>query len=577
MSDGAFTRCALFIACSTPLSRRDWIADYAELLSDRDWEKTGEVADIVAELIVRVIDSGVVGPDRAPALWRWLKIIERSHRHHREAQQNLAGRLAAHDALRRAVQKHVLATERRKGSLWATELQLQRRLVGLTARPADIASALGRLAQGDNKDAGLRQDWKDLVQIGWGPNGLDADVRAAAEVFRRGDGQLAKFLRKLANPAKPAWKVRYEKQETKWARDQKAAFQTVRVKLEKARDDLRSGELTAIVGPAEAYLGRFHDLPSDLPPVERLAGWIGPALRDDALVGFEAALHRADLPSAGEIADGFAHKTFYNYSFPIMAGLYERLRSGKGLADLPDSLKQAALLLSYDDHGWSIEKEQEALLAALESDVLQTAEQRRAFARLWMEPALAAGNEHVSGLYKLAHEPAWQATGATLGADWLTAFPDAPETVEVALVDCLTHAGALAALRDIAAARATTVFRNFEHMLSWLAIDVLVRFEVVRPLLGTIGADHPEFIWFLRNRLQFEPRGAMLPLTVAQAEWIIAEFREQWPYAVLDGASWGDTNDHDASDFLRSLVGLIAGDTTVGASEAMAPPRRRTQ
>ncbi|ESY13910.1 hypothetical protein [Mesorhizobium sp. LNJC394B00] len=548
----------------------DLIADYAELLSDRDWEKAGEVAGIVAELIVRAIDAGVVGPDHAPALWRWLKIIERSHRHHREAQQNLAGRLAAHDALRRAVQKHVLATERRKDSLWVTEHYLQRRFVGLTARPGDIASALSRLAPGDIKDAGLREDWKDLVQIGWGPNGLDPDVRAAAETFRRGDRQLATFLGKLENPKKPAWKVRYEKQEAKWAREQKAAFEVARLKLQKVRDDLRLGELTAIVGPAQAYLGVFHDLPNELPPAERLAVAIGPALRDDALVGFEAALHRADLPTAAEIAEGFAHETFYNYSFPIMAGFYERLRTGMDLADLSGSLKQAALLLSYDEHGWSIETEQAELLAALEADVIPTAEQRRAFARLWMEPALAAGSEHVNGLYKLAHDPAWQATGAVLGAAWLTAFPDVPETVEAALVDCLIYGSALASLRDIAEARATTVFRNFDHMLSWLAVDVLVRFEVVRPLLRTIGADHPEFIWFLRNRLQVEPRGAMLPLTVTQAEWIIAEFRQQWPYAALDGAGWGDTNDHNATDFLRSLLSLIAGDTSVGASEAMA-------
>ncbi|MBZ9908083.1 hypothetical protein LB557_18900 [Mesorhizobium sp. BR115XR7A] len=548
----------------------DLITDYLALLSDGDWQKAGEVADIVAQLIVRAIDEGVVGPAQASALWRWLKIIERSHRYHREAQQSLAGRLATHDALRRAVQEHVLVSERRKDSLWATEHHLQRRLVGLTTRPGDIVCALDRLAQSDTKDADLREDWKDLVQIGWGPNGLDPDVRVAAEAVRRGDKQLAKFLRKLENPKKPAWKIRQEKEDTKWAREQNAAFEVVRRKLEKVRDELRSGKLTAIFGPAEAYLGKFHDLPSELPPTERLAKWIGPALRDDALVGFEAVLHRADLPTATQIADGFARGTFYNYSFPIMAGLYERLRTEKGLADLSDSLKQAGLLLSYDDHGWSIEKEQEGLLAALETEVIPTAESQRAFARLWMEPALAAGNEHVSGLYKLAHDPAWQTTGAELAADWLTAFPNAPEPVEVGLVDCLTHGGALDALRDIAEARAAMVFRNFDHMLSWLAIDVLVRFEVVRPNLCGIGTDHPEFIWFLRNRLQFERRGGVLPLTLAQAEWIITEFREQWPYAVLQGTGSGDTNDYDATDFLRSLIGLIAGDTSVEASEAMA-------
>ncbi|ARP67207.1 MULTISPECIES: hypothetical protein [Mesorhizobium] len=549
----------------------DLIAEYAELLTNDDWRQAGEVADIVAQLIVQAIDKGITGPAQAPALWRWLKIIERSHRSHREEYQSLADRLSTHDALRRAVQEHVLATDRRKDSLWATEHHLQHRLVGLTTRPGDIVCALARLAEGDTKDAGLREDWKDLLQIARGPSGLDPNVRLAAEAFRRGDKQLARFLRKLENPKKPAWKVRHDKKEAIWVREQKAAFEVVRHQLEKVRDDLRSGGLTAIFEPAEAYLGMSsRDLPNDLPPAERLVSLLGPALGDDALTGFEAVLHRPDLPTAAEIAEGFAHGTFYNYSGPIMAGLYERLRTGKSLADLPGSLKLAALLLSYDDHGWSVENEQERLQAALEAEVIPTAESRIAFARLWMEPALAAGSDHVSGLYKLAHDPAWQATGAALAAEWLTAFPNVPEQVEVGLVDCLTQAGAVDALRDIAEARAAMVFRNFDHMLSWLAIDVLVRFELVRPDLNTIGAGHPRFIWFLRNRIQFERGGGMMPLSVAQAEWIITEFRGHWPYAVLNGVGSGDTNDYDATDFLRSLLGLIAGDTSVEASQAMA-------
>lgn len=548
----------------------DVIADYAALLRDGDWEHASEVAEIVANLIVRAIDESVVGPTEAPSLWRWLAMVEQTHSHHRDVQQTLARRLGAQDALRRAIQTHVLANDRRKDSLWVTELYLQRRLVGFTARPGDIIVALDRLAQGDNKDPDLRQDWQDLVCIAWGLNGLDPDVRAAAEKFRRGDKPLGDFLRKLENPKKPAWEVRQEKEAAKRDRKRKVAFEEARRAFDKVRDDLRAGKLGATLQPAQAYLARFHDLPSELSPGERLATWMGPDLRDDALLGFEAVLHRTDLPTPAEIADGFARGRIYNYGFAIMAGFYERMRGGKGIADLPEPLKQAALLLSYDDHGWNLDTEKEALRAVLEAEVIPTPEARRAFARLWIEPALVAGNEHVVGLYKVAHDPAWQATGAALAAGWLTAFPNVPESVEAELVDCLTYGGALDALREVAEVRAGTVFRNFDHMLSWLAIEMLVRFELVRPDLVGIGVDYPEFIWCLRNRLQFERRGGMLPLTVAQAEWIITEFREQWPYAELEGSGWGKANDYDATDFLRSLISRIADDTSVEASEAMA-------
>jgi hypothetical protein len=548
----------------------DLIADYAALLRDGDWEHAGEVADIMADLIVRGIDEGMVGPAQATSLWRWLGTIEQAHRYHREVQQTLAERLAAHDALRRAVQRHALANDRHKDRLWLTELDLQRRMVGLTGRPGDIVRALDRFVLGDNNDPDLRQDWQDLVRIAWGPEGLDPDVRAAAEKFRRGDRPLADFLRKLENPKKTGWEIRREKEMAKRARKRKVAFATARRELEKVRDDLRAGKLTAILGPAEAYLGRFDDLPSELPPGERLAEWIGPELSDDALVGFEAVLHRADLPTAAEIAEGFARGSIYNYGFAIMAGLYERMRTGEGVADLSEPLKHAALLLSHDDRGgWNVQTEKKALRAALEAEVIPTPEARRGFARLWIEPALAAGNEHVAGLYKLAHDPEWQATGAALGAGWLAAFPYVPQSVEAGLVDCLTYGGALDALCEVAEARAGTVFRNFDHMLSWLAIEVLVRFDVVRPNLDGISADYPEFIWFLRDRLQFGRRGGTLPLTVAQAEWIITEFRERWTYAVLEGQSSGNTNDYDATDFLRSLIGRIADDTSAEAAEAM--------
>lgn len=547
----------------------DLIVDYAALVRDRDWENANNVADIVAQLLIRAIDEGAVGPGQASAAWRWLGVIEHAHLYHRDIPKTLAQRLAAHDPLRRAIQTHVLENERRKGSLFLTELYLQRRLVGLAAQPGDLVCALDRLAQGDTKNPVLRQDWMDLARIGWGPEGLDPAVRAAAEAFRRGDKPLADFLRKLENPKKPPWEVRQEKEAAKRDRKRQVVFATARRQFENARADLRAGELKYIVPAAQAYLGQFHDLSSELPPSDRLAEWLGPALSDDALVGFEAVLHRTDLPTAAEIADGLARGTTYNYSYPIMAGLHKRVRGSQGVGDLSPSLKLAALLLSHDDHGWSLENEKQAVRQALEAEVIPTHEARHVFARLWIEPALAAGKEHIASLYMLAHEPEWQEIGAALGAEWLTAFPNVPETVEAELVDCLVYGGALDALRDVAQARAGNVFRNFEHMLSWLAIDVLVRFEAVLPDLDGIGARNPEFIWFLRNRLQFERRGAMLALTVAQVEWIIAEFREQWAYATLEGSGWGDTNDYDATDFLRSLISRIADDTSVEASEAL--------
>jgi len=547
----------------------DLVVDYAELLGGDDWQNANDVADIVAHLIVRAIDEGAIGTTDAPSLWRWLGPVEQAIRFHHDIKKTLAERLAANGPLRRVVQDHVLAHDRRKHSLWVTEMYLQRRLVGMSQHPDDLVAVFEKLALGKTHDKALRQDWKDLVRLGWSVNGPDPAVRAAAEKFRRGDAQLATFIGKVENPKRPAWEVKQEKDAAKRARKKAVAFETHRRDFAAVRADMRAGEFNAIFQPAEAYFGRFNDLSRDLAPPDRVAEWLGEALRDDALVGFEATLHRPDLPTMAEIAEGFAQDTVYNYCYPLMAGLYERLRSGTGFDDLPEPILLTGLLLSHSDRGWKLEDEKEALQKALEARVIPTLDARKAFARAWIEPSLGAKATHVAGLYKLAHDPEWQETGGALAAGWLTGFPDVPESVEAGLVDCLTHAGALDALRDVAEARVGTVARNFDHMLSWLAIDVLVRFDAVRPDLDGIGTRNPEFLWFLRNRLRFERRQDMLPLSIDQAEWIVATFRAQWPYATLVGSGSGDTNPYDATDFLRGLINRIADDTSIAASEAL--------
>lgn len=546
----------------------DLIAEYSAMLRGGHRETLGEIADVMAHLMVRAIDEDRVQPSEAASLWRWLGVIEMAHPYNGNVQKTLAARLGEQHALRHAVQTHALTNDRADGSLAATAIHLDRRLVGLEQRPDDVIQLFESLATLDIRDSRVRQEWKDLVLIGCGGTVLDPNVRAAADAARQGDKPLADFLRKLERNRKVGWQLRQEKEEAKRARKREVAFATARREFETARDALRAGELSAITNPAKTYFNHFHDLPGELSPKERLNEWLGPRLCEDALAGFEAVLHRSDLPTASEIANGFAGSTFFNYSFAIMAGLYERLRNGQGLADLSVPLKRTALLV-HNDHGWKIEPDSEALRGLLEAEVLATPEARCAFAQLWIEPALAAGRTHVSGLYKLAHDPDWQPAGATLAARWLAAFPKLPDVVEIELVDCLTHSGEFDALRDIAEVRATTVFRNFDHMLSWLAIDVLVRFDAARPHLDGIGATTPEFIFFLRNRLQLERRGEMLPLTVAQAEWVISEFRERWPYAVLYGSGSGTNNDYDATDFLRALIARLANDTSLEAGDAM--------
>lgn len=201
----------------------DLVADYAGLVPRTDSDNIREVAIITAHLTVRAIDGGMVSTEHASDVWRWLGALDGEGHYDSERWKTLTERLAAFDALRRAVQKYALQNDRRGNSLWATEHYMRGRLVGLTGRPGDIVCALDSLSEGDIDDPDLRQDWMDLVQIGWGPNGLDPEVRAAAEAIRRGDEQLADFLRQLENPEKPDRQVRWERNKAERARERREA------------------------------------------------------------------------------------------------------------------------------------------------------------------------------------------------------------------------------------------------------------------------------------------------------------------------------------------------------------------
>jgi hypothetical protein len=565
----SYSRIINSLPASRLVSVLNLVADHATLADRADWEPRYDIVNLTSGLMLRAISEKAVGPSDAAALYHWLGVLELSESVAGEKTKDIRARLQERDDLRRAIQYHVLYAARPHPTIWASELELSRRMVGLVGQAKDVTWFLERLGGEDNKNPALRQDWCDLMRLGMGPDGFDPCLRATSQKFQRGDAQLEAFVRKLENPKKPGWQRRQEREAAKEKKKRQIAIETARRAYAAERAALRAGKLAAILKPAKAYLGHFRDLTRDQPPADRIAEWLGSDLRNDAMVGLEAVLHRADLPTPVEITKGFAEGRTWNYCFAIMAGLLERQRAGKGFSDLTPKVRTTGLLLCHDDRGMCVDDNLPALREALEAIVIPTAKDREDFARLWIEPSLAAGCSHVSGLHMLAYDEKWQPTGATLAGDWLMSYPNLPENIELELADCLTHSGALATLASTAATRASAVFRNFDHMLAWLAIDVLVRFDAVLKDLAGIGAQNPEFIWFLRNRLQLERRGSMLPLSPSQVKWIVSEFRAQWPYAVLHGTSSGDTNPFDATDFLRALINRIADDTTAEASDAM--------
>jgi hypothetical protein len=407
------------------------------------------------------------------------------------------------------------------------------------------------------------------MRLGNSREGIDPELRLASREFQAGDQQLEAFVQRLENPKLPAWKRRQERRKAKQEKKRRVQNAITRRFYIKNREQLRAGELAIILNPAKVYLGLFPELNSEKPPKDRLVDWLGSELADDAMAGLEAVLHRSDIPSMEQIAQGFVTNTLWNYCFAIIAGLLARQRAGLDFADLSVDIRTTGLLLLCDDHIGIRDDHRSALRDALEQNAIPTAEERENFARTWIEPLLEASKSNISALHTLAHDERWQATAAALAPNWLLKYSNLPRQLELQLVDCVIHSGALVSLAAVAAARDSTVFHDEEHLFTWLAIDLLVRFDLVLPNLEGIGKENPEFIWFVRDRFQIERRGARHPIGIAQAKWVVSQFRAQWPYATLNGMSCGDSNPYDATDFLNRMINHIADSTCHEAIEAM--------
>jgi hypothetical protein len=563
-----FGRIVETLPVSRLISVLNLLSEHVDLFDLNVSRSAQDLAELTSLLILKAIEKQAISSADGALAWNWLAAVARADNFRDGAPKRLYETLDAHDDLRHAIQHHVLYTARSRPTIFATEFDLASRLVGLAGRPRDVTWFLNRLADTNNRDSAAREDWKDLMRLGFCRGGMDPEMREASRKFQASDEQLEIFVRKLANPKKLPWERKQERRAWKQRRKMQIAYETDRRYFESNRVQLCMGELAVMVSPAKAYLGLFRDLKREMPS-ERITAWLGGELAVDVMTGFDTVLHRSDLPSPEQVAFGFAESTIWNYCYPIMAGLLARVRDGDDLSRISHSVQKTALLLCLENHGMCNEDDVSSLREMLERNVISTSQERAAFARLWIEPSLDAGVSHIPGLYKLAHDERWQTIGALLAQEWLSSKEIKCKSTELALVDCLTQAGALTSLASIAAERADFVYDDFDHMLAWLAIDVLVRFNSVLPDLSNIGVHNTEFIWFLRDRFQLERRGDLLQITVAQAKWIVSEFRTQWPYAVLVGSGSGNTNPYDATEFLLANVTLIANDTSAAAGEAM--------
>lgn len=536
--------------------------------ASENWEGHKQLASLAAKLIVARLESGESDSRR---IWGWLRAIDIDHGIHREERKRVTEWLSNNASVRQSIQRLIFFGDGEPIDLGKAYSRLIRASYGLLLQEGDVLHFLGELSERSTCDADARERWKFLIRYVRNRDGVTGDARPIAAAFAGDDVELLSFL----GPPPPSeiddWERKDRARNKRDERTKAKRWEKHRVGFLKDIERVRAGEAGAIIAPAQSYLGMFSDGNRDLPPQERVGEWLGPEIQGAALEGFEAVLHRDDNPTAQKMAEGYANSRHWKVVYALIAGLSERMRTGKGLDDLSAETLIAGRIAFHGELMGQRDGQKE-LDAALEAQLRRDPALYETYVRLLIEPYFDVKHTHVPGLYGFVRGDADRDLAVRLSGEWLEKYPDLPASVELELLDRLAFSGELKLLRKVGIEREKAGYKDDDHRRNWEAVAFLTNFENVVEQ----GNPSAELLWSLRHRLgheRREDRGEHIA-RAAQLAWIIQSFRAQWPNEDRpSGVGHGNTNAWDASEFLRGIITRLSGDTSDEAMQLLADLR----
>lgn len=537
-----------------------------------DHDSRRDLSEILALLLLRALRGGTIELRDAPSVWAWLGQINEQSSADRETLEQIRDAFDGRDELRHPIQRYGMRTALKSKTLWQADHHMHLRGIGLARNAEDVAYFLREVAAKRSRSRRARSDWSDLVSLGVRTGRDNREVLAAARTFPAFRLKERAAIRRATHPSKPPWKIRQEAEDAaRRARDE-AAHQQAIAEFTAIVPKIKAGDLDATCNPAKFYLGVLIAARTQekMPPEERIVAVFNEQLAKEFAAGFEATLHKSDLPTLQQIADSHVQGKIWHVAYPLVAGLLRRHRIGQGFSGVSTDTLKKALLICMQQRGLSRDDDNDHLRVALEQAAARQLADKRALLRSWIEPYFNARLSPHHELGVIERMPLWNDAMASLAREWLLGYPEMLVDAEMDLVDALSRTGGVCTIVEVAKARDAGIYRDDDQALAWLAIDVAYRFEEVRPELANVGRDHPQFLWHLRDRLQTKRRGPLVDAGLGVFAWIVSEFRSAFPHTTISGPSSGDKNAFDATDFLVGLASAIAGNTSDQAAQLMA-------
>ena len=543
----------------------------------RDYRKArNEIADFVHRLIAKQIS---IGPLTARQMWNWLQSFPSLWGYRTRDKITIVNHLLENDEMRRGVQKRALEEASSLDELHRKSIQLKDVSSALQITENDARSYLKEISiQNNTKKCEL---WKFLLfKIRRCKGKLDKNTLKLARQYATGDQELLDYLNEiLHSDFLSDWEKEAKRYQSENEKKQKRERSEIQKLYSEHVEELRAGELRWIIDPAKLYLKMFIDSEPQSTPNDRLEFWLGKNLSNAALLGFEAVLHRDDIPSAEQIANSYARNKVWNFVYPMIVGAAERINSGKGLDDLPTSLI-SAIAIAADLESLGMYDGINKLRDSLHSELRKRGNNYELFIRQKFEPSLREKQTHVNGLLSFTQSINERPISTRLASEWLSSYQDLPLTIEMSLVDCI-FCSSQEGHEDIRIALLTTIKNrltaevNDEKRKFWISVYFLLDFHEAIRLIPPITIDNRDWFWSLTDRfLDTFDRGFKTLISVIQLKWTVENFRSVWPLVERPrGVTRGTNNAWNATERILLALNKLATDVSNEAVRALGELR----
>ncbi|MGM4910123.1 NACHT domain-containing protein [Rhizobium sp. 768_B6_N1_8] len=524
--------------------------------------------------VLRLLASALDGPSiAAERFWSWISHIESQRSIPEDALDRIKAYLQENNDLRREVQRVALYDTSIDGGPWmAIVHELPRALPGLNITHEDAIFFLSEIMQSAVLDDHQITLWGDLVRATGRAHRHDEALGHIVAAGTEKHPELAALYEEITRPPPRDYEAEENKRREEHETERQADFRRHRAEFAKDLEKISSGQhIGALVSLANAYLNRYSDLDNNADPITRLKEWVGEEIARSAAQGFDAALHREDLPDLGSIWS-IRHENKHWTIEPVMlAGVTERIRTAQPLDGIPDSVVDAVLGIWWDMPEFHASKLGEEIEKALENVVFEDAQRAENFVTTVIETQFENGKPNISGLYRFLRDQRFLTFSPRLAIKWLKDFPQASHSDQLELLQFLLHRNdktELVALARERTERLDLLDKDCQQL--WMATEFCIS-PFITPARLESGALSKDMIWPIKHIvLPDRTEGVPLVLPIDRYEVIIECFAPLWPSVGYPASGWGGAqNPWDASDFILYCINALGSDRTAAGTEAL--------